>query len=69
MVSAANLSTTKQGKHGTLHLYEIVYTDTSDDCIGELTTRQWGYNREHVEDTFYQSVDADGWTILRTVRK
>ncbi len=60
--------TTKPGKHGTLYLYELTYTDTSDPGMGESTTRLWAYNLEHVEDKFYGAPDTDGWTLLRAAR-
>lgn len=57
---------TKPGKHGTLFLYSVTYTDKSDDCIGELKARYWAYNIEHALDRFYE-VD-EGWTALRVAR-
>lgn len=59
--------TSRQGTHGTLYLYEVKYTDTSDDGIGELSQRLWGYNTEHVEEKFYQAEDA-GWKIISIAR-
>ena len=61
-------ATTKPGQHGTLYLYEITYTDPSDDCIGELKQRMWAYNIEHALDRFYSAIDADGWKALHVAR-
>ena len=60
--------TTRPGKFGTLYLYELTYTDTSDSGMGELTCRLWAYNLEHAEDKFYGAPDADGWTLLSAAR-
>lgn len=53
---------TKQGKYGTLYLYEIVYTDLDDPCCPDFTTRMWGYDAEHVQERFYNTDDPD-WRI------
>lgn len=60
--------TTKPGKHGMLYLYELTYTDPSDDGMGEQKRRMWAYSLEHVEDKFYGALDADGWKLLRAAR-
>ena len=59
---------TKPGKYGTLYLYEITYTDSSDAGCGEMTARVWRYSLEHVVDAFDQSHDSDGWNLLRAAR-
>lgn len=60
--------TTKQGKHGTLYLYELAYTDRDDDCCPEFTERVWRYSLEHVQFAWDESSRADGWTLLRAAR-
>lgn len=61
-------ATAKAGKHGTLYLYEVTYTDPSDGGCGELTQRLWAYNLEHLQDRFYGALDADWWKMLRAAR-
>ena len=63
-----NKPLSKPGKHGTLYLYEIVYTDPTDDCMGEMTQRLWAYNAEHLADRFYGALDSDGWEMVRYAR-
>lgn len=65
---SAGASTTKPGKHGPLYLYEVTYTDPSDDGIGQLTQRIWAYNLEHAEEKFYEAPDAEGWRIVSLAR-
>lgn len=60
--------TTRQAQYGTQYLYEVTYTDPSDECIGEQTQRLWAYNIEHALDRFYGAIDADGWKALRVAR-
>lgn len=59
-------ATTKPGAHGTLYLYEIIYTDPSEPGMGRMSTRMWAYNLEHVEQKFYDS--GDGWEIISIAR-
>lgn len=59
---------TKPGQYGPLYLYQIAYTDPSDDGCGEHTERLWAYNTEHALDRFYGSVDSDGWKALKICR-
>jgi len=57
---------TKQGEHGTLYLFRVIYCDTADqDNDGESLL--WAYDKEHAEERFYDTPD-DGWRILSITR-
>jgi len=66
--AGAGNPTTKPGKHGTLYLYEIKYTDPSDEGMGEMSMRRWAYNLEHVEERFYEGPGSEGWQIISIAR-
>lgn len=51
---------TKQGKYGTLYLFEISYRDRFDP-FNTGTSRYWAYDSEHAVEKFYDSEDSDGW--------
>lgn len=55
---------TKPGRHGTLILHEIVYTDDGDGGCPEFSVRVWAYTIEHAVEKFYDT-DDDGWKALR----
>jgi len=59
---------TKKGKHGTLYLYAVTYTDKSDFAIGQLVQRVYAYSPEHALEIFYGAVDADGWEAISVAR-
>ena len=62
---------TKPGRHGTLYLYAVKYTDRYDPAMGQDTTRLWAYNMDHVEDRFYDESsdeEGDGWVIVSIAR-
>lgn len=66
MVDSATTTTSKPGKHGTLHLFKVVYRDTCDaDNTGVV--RLWGYDAEHVRERFHEG-DDDGWEIVKISR-
>jgi hypothetical protein len=54
----------KPGKHGTLYLHLLRYTDASDPSSPVFETRIWAYNSDHAIDKFFDSEDSDGWTVL-----
>lgn len=58
---------TKLGRHGTLYLHAVTYTDPSPGSgCPELRTVLWAYDMEHALDRF--EAEADGWTALRVSR-
>lgn len=57
----------KPGKHGTLHLFAVAYED-SFDPFNKGVIRTWAYDEEHAYEKFYDSDDADGWTVTKVVR-
>jgi hypothetical protein len=59
---------TKSGREGTLYLYALTYTDSSDPGCPRLTWRTWAYNLEHAELKFVEGEDSDGWTVLDVAR-
>ena len=57
----------KPGRHGTLYLHAITYTDASPGSgCPELRTVLWAYSLEHAIERFAE--DAEGWTALRVAR-
>lgn len=52
----------KQGRHGTLHLYTVEY-----GCDEEFTStvRLWAYSQEHAEERF---LDTDEGFDLRSIK-
>lgn len=51
---------TKQGKHGTLYLYELVFEEDFDEDRMPEWMRVWktyAYDREHAIENFYESYD------------
>jgi hypothetical protein len=58
---------TKPGRHGTLYLYEVVYRDRINSAFGNDTIRLWAYDREHLEERFYDDPD-ESWEIISVKR-
>ena len=53
---------TKQGKHGTLYLWKITYSDVpgpSGEVIGAWRT--WAYNHEHAWENWHDSNEEQGF--------
>ncbi len=64
------MEVTKQGKFGTLHLFEITYNQESfgeAPMFSDMTARLWGYDEEHALEKFY-GCDDEGWKALRIKR-
>ena len=63
---------TKPGKHGTLYLYEIAYTDRPERDDGQPyyndTQRVWAYDLDHAVEKFYDAEDSDGWRATSITR-
>lgn len=59
---------TKPGKHGTLYLYSVTYTDG----FGRDKVRMWGYSKEDVEERFFRRTGPEssdeGWEIISIER-
>ncbi len=59
------METSKPGKHGTLHLFEIAYTDKPERDDGQPyyngTSRVWAYDADHAVEKFYDGEDDSGW--------
>jgi len=54
---------TKAGKHGTLTLYSITYSDEPyDPGFGTAKVRVWAYDREHAVERFYEG--EEGWRAV-----
>jgi len=52
----------KPGKHGTLYLWKIDYTDVAgseSDFVG--TWKTWAYNNEHAWDNWHESNEEMGF--------
>jgi hypothetical protein len=59
----------KQGKHGTLHLYELTYTDNLDAGCPDFTSHYWAYSADHAIERFEDSDPDDlNWKILKISR-
>jgi len=57
--------TTKKGKHGTLYLYEIEYSDQDDPGCPIFVKRSWGYSKDHVAERWMESSSEDpGWKLI-----
>jgi len=48
--------------------YRVRYTDESDTGCPVFSYTCRAFNREHVEERFYDSPDADGWKIVSIER-
>lgn len=54
---------TKAGKHGTLRLFRIRYSDSVDSGCPEFSTLAWRYDLEHLVETWQDSLDGESWQI------
>lgn len=50
-----NTYASKQGKHGTLFLFECTYDMPFDSCVPTQKTRLWRYSAEHVHDAWFDT--------------
>jgi len=57
----------KPGRHGTLYLFRIRYTDAHDPAFGEDAIRLWAYDADHAEQRFVEA-DDEGWKVLSVER-
>lgn len=57
--------TSKPGKHGTLHLYAIKYTDPDNEGFGQETGYRWGYNADHARERFEGHELNEGFQVIK----
>ncbi len=66
-VAVGGRQATKPGRHGTLKLWTLTYTDGSNPAFGEDSIRTWAYDREAAALAFNEQTESDGesWEIVK----
>ncbi len=62
---AGGKQATKPGKHGTLKLWLVTYTDADNPAFGESSFRTWAYDQEAAALAFQENNEEDSWEIVK----